>query len=84
MYKLYCRTYQKTFRLISPLIPWIETELLEGEGGLQRLPSLVKSKGISRVLVVTDHGIVSAGLLKRLQIFQTRMPTPLAVGVVRS
>lgn len=66
MYKAYCRTYQRTFKLASGFLNWRKPELLEGENSLLKLPELVKQKGIRRVLVVTDQGIAALGLMEPL------------------
>lgn len=63
MNKLYCRSFQQIMRVGMPLMPWRKPELLEGEGSLEKLPALIKSKGIENVLVVTDKGISSLGLM---------------------
>lgn len=63
MYKLFCRIYQGIFKLVSYFLPWRRPQLLEGENSLNKLPSLIKSKGIDSVLVVTDKGISSLGLM---------------------
>jgi alcohol dehydrogenase class IV len=49
-----------------PVMPWRKPELLEGEGSLTKLPALINSKGIQNVLVVTDKGISSIGLMNPL------------------
>ncbi|MDZ5473086.1 iron-containing alcohol dehydrogenase [Bacillus sp. 31A1R] len=66
MYQTYCRAYQSVYRLASRFIPWREPELLEGENSLQRLPHLIKSIHIDTVLIVTDKGITSLGLMDDL------------------
>ena len=66
MYKAYCRAYQKTLKLASRFLKWRTPELLEGENSLLALPALVKEKGLRRVLVVTDQGIASLGLMNPL------------------
>jgi alcohol dehydrogenase class IV len=50
-------------RVGMPLMPWRKPELLEGEGSLEKLPALIKSKGIGNVLIVTDKVIASLGLM---------------------
>lgn len=62
MYRLYCRTYQGVFRLVAPLLPFREPQVLRGKGSLGRLPGLLREKGLDRVLVVTDAGLVKIGL----------------------
>ncbi|KAA0544630.1 iron-containing alcohol dehydrogenase [Bacillus sp. BGMRC 2118] len=66
MYKLYCRTYQGAFKVASRFLPWRFPELVEGENSLQQLPELIRSKGITSVLIVTDKGITSLGLIDGL------------------
>jgi alcohol dehydrogenase len=66
MYKLYCRIYQSSFKVIAYILPWRQPELLKGENSLNNLPKLIKSKGISRVLIVTDSVIKSLGLMDEL------------------
>jgi alcohol dehydrogenase len=66
MYKLYCRMYQNAYRGASYLLPWRKPELVSGENSVDRLPTLIKNKGIKSVLIVTDKGISSLGLLNGL------------------
>ncbi|AZU62145.1 iron-containing alcohol dehydrogenase [Neobacillus mesonae] len=63
MYKLYCRTYQRMMRMASAFLPWRKPELLAGENSLSKLPELIKSKNIESVLIVSDKGITSIGLM---------------------
>lgn len=66
MYKLYCRTYQVTLKVLSNLLPWRRPELLEGENSLQELPKIIKRKGIEAVLIITGPVISSLGLMDGL------------------
>lgn len=43
-----------------------QPELLSGPGSLQQLPALIQSKGIKRVLLVSDKGITGIGLIDSL------------------
>ena len=45
---------------------WSEPQLLEGAGSVLKLPEFIKSKGINKVLVVTDKGLMSLNLLDPL------------------
>ncbi len=62
---IYYRTYQTAFKAVmgTDLFNWKEPELLEGPGAVRRLPAFVKSKGINKVLVVTDKGLTGLHLL---------------------
>lgn len=60
------RAYQKAYMVGECLFDWSEPELLKGPGAVKNLPALVKSKGISSVLVVTDKGLMGLNLLQGL------------------
>lgn len=61
--KIWYRIYQRTFKVAMCFMDWSEPELLEGAGSVLRLPEFIKSKGINKVLVVTDGGLMSLHLL---------------------
>ena len=61
--KVYYRTFQFVMKFALALFDWSEPELLEGPGAVKRLPALIQSKGISKVLVVTDKGLTGLHLL---------------------
>ena len=63
---IYYRTYQKVYMVAECFFDWSEPELLKGPGAVKELPALVKSKGISSVLVVTDKGLMGLNLLQGL------------------
>ena len=64
--KCWYRIYQKVLKLAMCFMDWSEPELLEGDGAALKLPSFIKNKGINRVLVVTDKGLMSLHLLDPL------------------
>ncbi|TGB01430.1 iron-containing alcohol dehydrogenase [Halobacillus salinus] len=66
MYSLYCRIYQRLMKIALYLLPWRKPALLEGENSLDKLPSLIKEKGLQRILIVTDRDIPSLGLMDPL------------------
>ncbi len=57
------RIYQKAFKLAMNFMDWSEPQLLEGEGSVLDLPQFIKNKGIHKVLVVTDSGLMGLHLL---------------------
>lgn len=61
--KLWYRTYQTVFKFAMCLMDWSEPQLLEGAGSVLRLPEFIKNKGINKVLVVTDGGLMKLHLL---------------------
>lgn len=64
MGKMYCRIYQGVFKIGMYFIPWRMPETLEGAGAVKKLPDLIKQKGYSKVLVVTDKVLMDLGLPK--------------------
>lgn len=60
------RAYQKTFKAAEFFFDWSEPELITGPGSVKELPALVKSKGISNVLVVTGKRHTKLNLLADL------------------
>ncbi|WEG16913.1 iron-containing alcohol dehydrogenase [Alkalihalophilus pseudofirmus] len=59
----YYRSYQAIYKIISTFLPWRYPSLLEGEGSLDELPAIIKDQKVDCLLIVTDQGIISAGLL---------------------
>jgi len=64
--KFYYRINQKVLKFAMRFMNWKEPELLEGEGAVLKLPKFIKDKGINKVLVVTDKGLMSIHLLDPL------------------
>ena len=64
--KAYYRSFQFVMKYAVFIFDWSEPELLEGPGAVKRLPALIKSKNISKVLVVTDKGLTGLHLLDGL------------------
>lgn len=59
LYKAWCRTFQFFFRLAQPLLPYTEPELLNS---LSCLKDYCAKKKVSKLLIVTDAGLVKAGV----------------------
>lgn len=64
--KCWYRIYQKVLFLVMCFMNWKEPELIEGENAILKLPSFIKNKGINKVLVVTDKGLMGLHLLDPL------------------
>ena len=62
--KIYYRLYQKVLKLALCFMNWKEPQLLEGEGAVLKLPKLIKDKGLNKILVVTDKGLMGLHLLE--------------------
>lgn len=61
--KIYCRIFQKVFRIALPLLPYREPEILES---IELIPETVKKNGCKKPIIVTDKGIVNLGLIDSL------------------
>ena len=61
--KVYYRTFQKVLKWAMCFMNWKEPTLLEGDGAVLRLPKFIKDKGLNKVLVVTDKGLMGLHLL---------------------
>ena len=62
MLKAYYRAYQQTMKGAAKIIKFRVPQLLEGENSVLLLPAVIRSKGVTNVLVVTDQGIAKHGL----------------------
>ena len=62
--KIYHRTFNGIMRILLPLFPSREPKLIHEIDGVTQL---LKQKGISRVMIVTDKGIRNLGLTQPLE-----------------
>ena len=64
--KAFFRAYQSAFKIAMFAVDWSEPETLEGPGAIRKLPEFIKSKGVNKVLIVTDKGLMGIHLLDSL------------------
>lgn len=87
--KIYCRTFQFCFRAALPLLPYREPAILQN---VKEAAALLRQKNIDSILIVTDKGISSMGLLEpllseltaekiRYTIFDETVPNPTITNV---
>ncbi len=62
--QIFCRVYQFGFRVAIPILPYRNPEILNA---VDEIPSVLKKKGTTRVLLVTDPDIRGLGLTKHLE-----------------
>ena len=63
----YYRTYQKVMKVgANTFFPWKEPEIVSGAGAVKDLAKLIKQKGFSKPLIVTDPGLMKLNLLAGL------------------
>jgi len=66
-FKFYCRAYQAVLKIATCFLSWRTPELITGAGNISRLPSVVKSKGLSKALIVTGKSLYKNGYLNNLE-----------------
>ncbi len=62
--RLGCRTYQFCFRLAIPVLPYRDPEIVRS---VREVPGKLTARKVKSVLIVTDAGVKSAGLLEPLE-----------------
>lgn len=65
MNRLYARTYQFIFKIVANFLKWRKPELVSGANSLLLLPKIIKDKNINSLLIITDQGIMSIGLMNK-------------------
>ena len=63
MNKAMSRTVQVTLKALSNILDWSEPELHVGAGKFQELPQILRRMKLKKLLIVTDKGILKAGLM---------------------
>lgn len=58
---IYCRIFQKAFRIALPFLPYREPKIINS---CEKVGSILKKENIKSVLIVTDKGIAGNGLIE--------------------
>jgi len=66
MYKLYCRIVQFGLKITNYFVGYHTPVCIKGEGSIKKLPALISSHKVKKVLVVAGKHIHSNGLTKDL------------------
>ena len=66
MLVILCRIFQFFFNLVNRLLPWRTPEVIDGAGSAGRIPEILQKQNVKKVLVVTDPGLVKAGLAEKI------------------
>lgn len=64
--KAWYRTFQAVFNVGAKLLPWRKSQRVEGPGAIERIPELINSHNVKRVMVVTDPGLMKAGVAPKV------------------
>lgn len=62
--KVYCRIFQTGLKIALPFLPYRKPKIV---GSIKSLPEIIQKKKCSKVLIITDAGIRSLGLTRRLE-----------------
>ena len=62
----YYRVFQAVFNVGARLIPWRKAKPVKGAGSIAQIPELLKQNGVTKVMVVTDPGLVKAGVAGKI------------------
>ncbi|MBO7700247.1 MAG: iron-containing alcohol dehydrogenase, partial [Eubacteriaceae bacterium] len=60
--KVYCRVFQGVMKIGNYFMGYRTPEYTEGPGSIRQLPEQILSKGVRKVLLVTDTGLMNIGL----------------------
>ncbi|MCL1911087.1 MAG: iron-containing alcohol dehydrogenase [Leptospirales bacterium] len=58
----FCRAFQFVFNYGAKLMPWRKAVLIDGAGSINKIPQLLQTHSVKKPLVVTDAGLVKAGI----------------------
>ena len=62
MYKIYCRIFQAVMKVGNYFMGYRMPEYIEGPGCIKELPKQILAKGVKKVLLVTDKGLLGLGV----------------------
>ena len=74
--KLYCRTFQTGLKIALPFLPYRKPEVI---GSVKTIPDILRKRKCSHALIITDTGIRSLGLTKRLENVLTKDGIPFCI-----
>lgn len=63
---VYYRLYQGVFRVAVNFLDWTPPKIISGPGSVKKLPQVIKEKGLSKMMIVTDKGLTGLNLLDGL------------------
>jgi len=66
MFVLFCRIFQFVFNFGARVLPWRKAIPIEGPGSIGKIPDLLKERKVTKPILVTDNGLVKAGIAQRV------------------
>lgn len=61
--KIYCRTFQTALKIALPFLPYRKPKIVRS---MKALPDILMKENCQNILIITDTGLVKAGLIGRL------------------
>ena len=62
MNKFFCRSFQVVMKCANYFLGYRTPDTIIGQGSVLKLPSIIKNKGVNKVLLVTDNGLLKLGI----------------------
>ena len=59
---IFCRVFQFVFNYGAKLMPWRKPVLIDGADSIKKIPQLLQAQSVKKPMVVTDPGLVKAGI----------------------
>ena len=66
MFKIFCRIFQFFFNLGARVLPWRKAVPIEGPGSIVKIPELLREQKVKKPMLITDDGLVKAGIAQRV------------------
>jgi len=66
MFAVFCRVFQFFFNFVTMALPWRKAIPIEGPGTINKLPDLLRERKMKKPMLITDNGLVKAGLAQRI------------------
>jgi len=66
MFILFCRIFQFFFNIGARFLPWRKATPIEGPGSIDKIPELLHKLNSKKPMLVTDDGLVKAGIVERI------------------
>jgi len=66
MLVIFCRIFQFVFNFGARVLPWRKAVPVEGPGSIGKIPELLREQKVKKPLLVTDNGLVKAGIAQRV------------------
>ena len=61
-----CRIFQFVFNLGARALNWRKAIPIEGAGSVREIPGILKQTGVAKPMVVTDPGLMNAGIAQKI------------------